>query len=139
MVSFTYSSIVSASSNPSVVAGDTINGSISYDPTQLGSTGLFTFTGSAKVHDGNLSALHNGSQVYADLYSSNLLYTIKMTYNTTYKGQIGSLMEIKFHTVGGYTFDLKLFNLGNVGFTGPILPTTTTINNFALTSGDSSL
>ncbi len=139
-VMFTFSSIVQSSNNQNILPGDVISGSVVYDSAQFGSNGLYTFTGSGKIHSFNWKAFHNGLQVTTDAFAGgSAFYQIIMSYNVIYQGQVGTLMTIKGATITGYIFTLELFNLGNVGITGPILPRSMTENNFALNNGVSNV
>jgi hypothetical protein len=127
-----------------VAVGDPITVSFSYDPTQVGGGGTYTFTGSSKVHTFDL-VVHDsmGNQVFHDFYTGNItaLYVIQVTYgftsNMLYPGVNGTELDINGDTLYNQGlgvspgFDLSLFNPGNVG-TSPTnpLPDSTLINNF---------
>jgi hypothetical protein len=116
-----------------VVADDTISGSFGYDSTQTGSNGLYTFTGSSKVHSFTFGIFDsNDNGVFTDSYSGNVsaYYAIKVAYGVTnsplYPGISGTQMDIMGDTIYkqglGITgpgpppaFDLTLFNPGNAG------------------------
>jgi hypothetical protein len=139
-----------------VIVGDTITGAFSYDPTQLGSGGNFTFTGSSKAHTMAFKIFNSaGAQVFTDSYSGNIsaYYFIKVIYgftaNPLYPGINGTEMDIQGDTVykqglgvthasspGTPAFDLALFNPNNVG-TSPTnpLPNATVIKNFVANKG----
>jgi hypothetical protein len=135
-----------------VVVGDPITGSFAYDSTQSGSvtTGLFTFTGSSKIHSMSFKIFDQttGVQVFSDLYSGDntAYYAAQLTYISA---QSGTTLDLKGDTTYkqglGVTgpgpppaFDLTMFNPTNGGgytATNLPLPTTTTIVNFSKTTG----
>jgi hypothetical protein len=116
-----------------VVAGDTISGSFAYDSTQTGSSGLYIFTDSSKVHSFTCKIFNSSdAQVFTDSFSGFLsaYYAIKVAYGVTtsplYPGISGTQMDIMGDTIYkqglGVTgpgpppaFDLTLFNPGNAG------------------------
>jgi hypothetical protein len=131
-----------------VVVGNTITGAFAYDPTQAGSAGNFTFTGSSKIHTMTFKIFDSaGTQVFTDSYSGNATayYFNKVAFSST----TGTTLDIKGDTVYkqglGVTgpgpppaFDLALFNPTNAGgfsATNLPLPTSTTITNFVKTTG----
>lgn len=135
-----------------VVMGDTITGSFAYDSTQSGSvtTGLFTFTGSSKIHSMSFKIFDKttGVQVFSDVYSGNntAYYAAQLKFISA---QSGTTLDLKGDTTYkqglGVTgpgpppaFDLKMFNPTNGGgysATNLPLPSTTTIANFIKTTG----
>jgi hypothetical protein len=116
-----------------VVAGDRISGSFAYDSTQTGGSGLWTFTGSSKVHSFTFSIFDSSNnRIFNDSYSGNTTayYAIKVAYGITnsplYPGISGTQMDIMGDTIYkqglGITgpgpppaFDLTLFDPGNAG------------------------
>jgi hypothetical protein len=136
-----------------VVTNDTITGTFAYDPTQTGSstTGVYTYTGSSKVHSFTFNIFNAaGAQVFSDKYSGNTtaFYELLVTYTNSANGTTLQLMGDTIYKQGhGVTgpgpppapaFDLTLFNPKNIGYSagGPLpLPTSTTINNFVATTG----
>ncbi len=137
MTAFSFLATVTASSNPAISAGDTIGGTVNFDATQVGAAGVYTFTGSAKSHGFSWSAYRSGVLVTAERYQGGpgSRYQIVMTYNAVVNGVTGTLFSLIGITNSGHTFNLILFNAGNVGFTISSLPTPSNINNFAITSG----
>jgi hypothetical protein len=126
-----------------VVVNDTITGSFSYDSTQTGSNGSFTFTGSSKTHTMSFKIFNSlNQQIFTDSYSGNVTayYAALLTFSSTK----GTTLDLKGDTVYkqglGVTgpgpppaFDITLFNPTNGGgytATNLPLPTTTTIANF---------
>jgi hypothetical protein len=158
-VSVSYSGkIVSVSSAATtatgVVVGDTITGSFVFDSTQSGSatTGLFTFTDSAKIHNFSLKIFNpSGTQQFsdsftgrnappADYYAIQLAFsstsgtTFRLMGDTVYKQGLGVT-----HSGGGVAYDLKISNPTNAGgysATNLPLPNTTTIANFSKTTAE---
>jgi hypothetical protein len=129
-----------------------ITGTFSYDSSQIGSAGLYTFTGSSKVHTLAFTIYTNSAkttQVFTDKYSGNstAYFAAKVTYNSS--GTTLALMGDSIYKQGlGYThaldptqppaFDLVLTNLKNAGGYTPTnlpLPTVTTAANFVATPG----
>src|SRR5438046_666691 len=80
-VSFNFTAAVTASSDPVILVGDSVQGSILYDPTQAGSAGVYTFTGSSKQHTFNFKDFRGGTQITSDQYAgtSTSLYRIQMS------------------------------------------------------------
>jgi len=134
-------------SNPGdtgIAVGDTISGSFAYDPTQSGSGGFYTFTGSPLAHTFTFTISDSGgNQVFTDFYTGNYSanYAINVIYgytsNPQYPGVNGTELDIMGDTLynqgGGVSpgFKLALFDPGNVG-TSPSnpLPDSTVITNF---------
>jgi hypothetical protein len=131
-----------------VVVNDTITGGFAYDPTQVGTSGDYTFTGSSKVHSLSFKIFDSGgNQVFTDSYSGNVsaYYAMKVIYgftsNPQYPGVNGTELDIKGDTIYKQglgisgpsipAFVLSLFDPGNVG-TSPTnpLPNATVIKNF---------
>jgi hypothetical protein len=135
IVSTSFSGTIDSSVDPTFVVGDTVSGTLTYDSTQPGGTGgdgIYTFTGSQKAHTAKFN-VHNsaGVQVGGDSYAGmNYFFQAVVTYNTTYKGQTGTLAVFKMTTIGGRNFQLTLFDRNNVGVTNNALPTTSNIGNF---------
>jgi hypothetical protein len=132
-----------------VIVGDTITGSFSYDSTQTGSSGSFTFTGSSKAHTMAFKIFNSSNQqVFTDSYSGNVsaYYLAKLTYISS---TAGTTLDLKGDTVYkqglGVTgpgpppaFDLTLSNPNNGGgYTASHLPlpTPSTISNFISSPG----
>ncbi len=139
IVSFTFSGTVTSVSDPAsgISVGDVISGTVSYDPTQTGSNGLYNFTSSSKVHTWSLKAYHDGVQIKTDSFAGGThTYTIQITYNTLVGGVMGTTMEVKGPGTSQQTsLDLLMFDAGNVGeSSSEPLPTATTIVNFATSS-----
>jgi hypothetical protein len=111
-----------------VIVGDTITGSFSYDSSQTGSatTGLYTFTGSSKVHTMTFKIFNAaGAQVFTDSYSGNATayYAAQVSYSASVggSGQAGEIVNLMGDTIYkqgfGITgpgpppaFDLTLYN-----------------------------
>jgi hypothetical protein len=133
-----------------VVVGDTITGSFVYDPTQTGSitTGLYTFTGSSKIHTFTFKIFDptTGSQVFTDSYSGNAsaYYAAQLAFSSTAGTTLDLLGDTIYKQGLGITgpsipaFDLRLFNPTNAGgytATHLPLPDTTLIRNFTPNTG----
>jgi hypothetical protein len=129
IVDFDFSSVVQSSSNPSVHVGDTISGNVAYDSTQLGTLGLYTFSGSSKAHTFSWQAFHNGSHTISDAHSAIGHYSILVTKTS---------IEISGTTVLGYNFVVVFPYVGHTPLTEVSLPTTG-INEFSLANGKASL
>ncbi len=139
IVSFTFSDTISSVSDPTsgIQVGDTITGTVSYDPTQTGSNGFYNFGSSSKLHAWTLKAFHQGVQIKTDLFAGGThAYTIQVTYNVNVGGVMGTTMEVRGPGSSGQTIlDLVMFDAGNVGeSSAEPLPTSTTIANFATSS-----
>lgn len=139
------------------VVGDEITGSFSYDSSQTGSvsTGLYTFTGSSKVHTFTFKIFNSsGQQIFTDSYTGDAttatggLYQAQVAYN----GSAGTTLDLTGDTITKYdggigttgiAYDLTLTdptNKGPVGGYGAtnnlVLPTSSILNSdFDLTSG----
>jgi len=127
-----------------IALGDTISGSFAYDPTQSGSGGLYTFTGSPLVHTFTFTIFDSGgNQVFTDYYTGNVTayYAINVVYgytsNPQYPGVNGTELDIRGDTLYNQGkgvspgFDLALFDPGNVGtLPSNPLPDSTVITNF---------
>ncbi len=137
MTTFSFSAIVTVSSNPAIIAGDTVTGTANFDATQVGAAGVYTFTGSAKFHGFSWNAYHFGRMITAERYQGGpgSRYQVVVTYNTVVNGVTGTLFSLIGITNSGHTFNLVLFNAGNEGFTSNSLPTPSNVNSFALASG----
>ncbi len=130
IVTFNFSSIVQSSNNLNILPKDTISGSVFYDPTQFGNNGLYTFTGSSKIHTFNWKAFHNELQITIDAFiGRDAFYKIIMSH-----GNNITLMEIIGATITGYRFELTLSNPNDIGLGLP-----TTMNNFDLNNGVSNI
>jgi hypothetical protein len=140
-----------ATQRTGVVVGDTITGSFSYDSTQTGSiqTGIYTFTGSAKVHTMSFKIFDvNHNQVFSDSYTpgNSGYYVAKVTSNNV----DGARLRLEGDTVYKASlnppvtgpgpppaFAITLLNPTNAGGFSPTnlpLPTTVTIANFVKTT-----
>jgi hypothetical protein len=136
-VNFSFVAGVISSNSPHIQVGDSVVGSVSYDNTQVGNGGAFTFTGSSKVHTFGFHVNRNGSQVWADAFQgqTSSFFQMVLLYNTQYGGQTGTQLQVKGVTNNSGMFDLLLWDLNNVGFSNNnALPNATQINDFALTS-----
>jgi hypothetical protein len=126
-VSFTFTANVRSSGDPVILVGDTIQGSVVYDPTQFGSLGVYTFTGSSKTHNFSFKDYRGGVQITADQYAglSSSLYKIVMSIvnNVTQ-------MEVTGVTTAGRTVCMYFTANGNYGTTLP-----TSMANFNTSSG----
>lgn len=117
ILSFNFVANVDSSVDSTILAGDQIKGLITYNTTQLGFNGVYTFTGSSKIHDFNFKAYRNGQQIASDQYNNNQSYQIF----------VGNSVIIKGLSVAGRNFNLVL--------TGPkALPTPTNINSFNISN-----
>jgi hypothetical protein len=152
IVSYNYSGTVvmvssQAQTATGVKVGDTLTGSFTYDSTQSGSGGLYTFTGSSKVHSFAFKVFNSaGAQVFSDQYSGNVTayYAIQLAFSSS----TGTSMDIMGDTIYkqglGVTgpgpppaFSLTLSNPTNAGgysATHLPLPDTTLIKNFISTT-----
>jgi len=105
-----------ATQKTGVIVGDTITGSFSYDASQTGNptTGLFTFTGSSKVHSMSFKIFNAlGQQVFTDSYSNNS--------SAYYAGQVGFNSSVGGSGKPAETLDLMgdtIYKQG-LGITGP--------------------
>jgi hypothetical protein len=132
------------------MVGYTISGSFSYDSTQTGNinTGIYTFTGSSKIHTMTFKIFDaNKNQVFTDSYSGNstAYYQAKVASSIANGTTLDMLGDTIYKQGLGVTgpgpppaFDLTLFNPTNGGGFNPNnlpLPTTTTIANFIKTTG----
>ncbi len=140
IVNVSYSGPIASVSNPAtgVQVGDTITGTASYDPSQVGSVGHYNFTGSSKAHTFAFKVYRAGVQVFSDLFAglSTSPYTIDVRYNVSVGGVLGTTFELKGPCSSQQeTLDLTLFDAGNVGQTSAdALPTSADIANFAFSS-----
>jgi hypothetical protein len=151
VVNYAYSGkIISTANVPSVVVGDTITGTFSYDSTQSGNatTGNFTFTGSSKAHTFTLKIFNSSNQqVFSDSYSGNstAYYFGQVAYvsssltnfniegDTVYKQGLGITKQN-----GDIAFNLALSDTSGAGGFTPTnqpLPTITTIKDFVSNTG----
>jgi hypothetical protein len=131
-----------------VDVGDRITGSFSYDSAQTGSlsTGLYTFTGSARVHTFKFQIFNSANQqVFADVYTGSATVPTGGLYQAqvTYHGTSGTTFDLAGDTIfkygAGFTsaaYDLTITNPSNGGPTGGykpnnlVLPTTSILNSF---------
>lgn len=139
-----------------VVVGDPITGTFAYDSSQTGSpvTGLYTFTGSSKVHTFKFQIFNpSGQQIFSDSYTGNSTAPTGGLYQglVAYHGTAGTTFDLKGDTITKYdgglgttgvAFDLTLTDPTNGGPTGGykpgnlVLPTSAILNSsFNLTSG----
>src|SRR5262249_38251861 len=90
-----------ATTKTGVLVDDTITGSFAYDTTQSGSisTGLFTFTGSSKIHSQSFKIFDKTTklQVFSDVYSGNstAYYAAQLKYISA---QSGTTLDLKGDT-----------------------------------------
>ena len=126
-VSFNFTATVTSSADPLIQVGDTDQGAVIYDPTEVGSSGVYTFTGSTKTHTFNFKDLRGGVQITADQYAGQATspYQIIMTIvnNVTQ-------MEITGLTAAGRTVGMYFTANANLGLTLP-----TSMANFNTSSG----
>jgi hypothetical protein len=126
-VSFNFTASVTSSGDPVILVGDSVQGSVVYDPTQFGSAGVYTFTGSSKTHSFTFKDYRGGVQITSDQYAGQATspYQIKMTIvnNVTQ-------MEITGLTVAGRTVCMYFLANANLGITLP-----TSMTNFNTSSG----
>jgi hypothetical protein len=69
LVSFNYSGSVGSSVDPTIKAGDTIDGEVVYDDTLAGSGGAYIFTNSPKQHTFNLKDYRAGVLITSDSFA----------------------------------------------------------------------
>jgi len=138
-----------ATQKTGVVVGDTITGTFTYDSTQAGNptTGLFTFTGSSKVHTMTFKIYNSmGQQVFTDSYSGNhsAYYAAQVGFNSSVggSGRAAETLDLMGDTIYkqglGITgpgpppaFDLSLYNPNVTTRPNSFpLPTPTTITSF---------
>jgi hypothetical protein len=126
-VSFTFTANVTSSGDPVILVGDTIQGSVVYDPTQVGSLGVYTFTGSSKTHTFSFKDYRGGVQITADQYAglSSSLYRIVMSIVNKV-----TQMKVTGVTIAGRTVCMYFTANGNYGTTLP-----TSMANFNTSSG----
>jgi hypothetical protein len=126
-VTFNFTATVTASDDTVIRVGDTIQGAVVYDPTQNGNAGVYTFTGSAKVHSFNFKDFRAGIQITADQYAGQptSLYQIILTIVSNV-----TQMEIKGLTAAGRTVCMYFLANSNVGTTLP-----TSVAKFGTSSG----
>jgi hypothetical protein len=141
IVAYSFSGTITNISNGAevltgVFAGDRIAGAFAYDSTQLGSNGLYNFTGSNLTH-----------ALYFNIYNS----ANTVQFQDSYTGNPGSFYGFVSETEGGTNFSLagdstfkqQYFNFANSGtfafdlslaapgyFGGQALPTSSTIGHF---------
>jgi hypothetical protein len=127
VVAFNFTASVTSSGDPVILVGDSVHGSVSYDSTQIGSAGLYTFTGSSKIHSFSFKDYRGGVQITSDAYAGQQtsLYqiTMRIVNNVTQ-------MTVKGVTVAGRTVSMCFTANTNLG---TILPTSMT--NFNTSSG----
>jgi hypothetical protein len=158
LVSYTFSgTLKSVTGLPGSAVGDLISGSVAYDSSQLGSTstGLYTFTGSSKVHTLTFKIFNlSNQQIFSDSYTGDAsvatggLYTAQVSYNSA----TGTNLDISGDTITKYdgglgstgvAFDLTLNDPTSAGPTGGygkannlVLPSPSIISSdFGLTTG----
>ena len=133
-----------------IAVGDYITGTFSYDSSQTGSGGIYTFTGSSKVHTFGFAIYTNSSkttQLFTDKYSGNITayYADQVVYNATSKATSLSLLgDTIYKSALGISgpstpaFDLTLNNPTSAGGFSPTnlpLPNATVVKDFIGTSG----
>ena len=132
-----------------VIVGDTISGSFTYDPTQTGSNGTYTFTGVTKIHTFAFNIFNAANQkVFNDSYSDdfNSLYQLKVAYAApsatgTTLNIIGatSVKDLPPYGPTYPAFDLTMYNPQDLGgytsTSNEAIPTATTIKDFVATTG----
>jgi len=81
VVPFNFTASVTSSDDPVILVGDSVQGSVSYDSTQVGSAGLYTFTGSSKTHTFSFKDYRGGVEITSDAYAGHpaSLYQIIMS------------------------------------------------------------
>jgi hypothetical protein len=127
-----------------VANGDYVAGTFSYDSSQTGTAGVYTYTGSSKVHTFKLTVFTNSSmttQLFTDAYSGNItaFYRNVVAFSST----TGTTLTIEGDTIykqglgitgpSNPAFQVVLPNPTNAGgFSATNLPnpTTTLIKNF---------
>lgn len=127
IVTLNFSATVAASDVVNVAVGDIVTGTVEYDDTQHIINGVAVFAGSAKEH--SFSFTDTTSNYANEFFGGSAVFTITMSNN-------GETMLISGKDVAGNIFSLTLTT--TVSGTN-ILPTPTTITNYALTSGSVSL
>jgi hypothetical protein len=127
VVAFNFTASVTASGDPVILVGDSVQGSVSYDSTQAGSAGVYTFTGSTKTHTFNFKDYRGGALITSDAYAglSSSLYQIIMSIvnNVTQ-------MQVKGVTLAGRTVSMFFTANSNLGTTLPA-----SMTNFNTSSG----
>jgi hypothetical protein len=127
VVPFNFTARVTSSGDPVILVGDSVQGPVSYDSTQAGSAGLYTFTGSSKAHMFSFKDYRGGVEITSDAYAGHLtsLYQIIMSIvnNVTQ-------MEVKGVTLAGRTVCMYFTANTNLGTTLP-----TSMTNFNTSSG----
>jgi hypothetical protein len=116
VVTFNFTASVTASGDPVILVGDSIQGSISYDSTQLGSAGVYTFTGSAKTHTFSFKDYRNSVLITSDAYAglATSLYQITMSIVNSV-----TQMNVKGVTLAGRTVAISFKANANLGTTLP--------------------
>ena len=126
-VPFNFTANVTSSGDPVILVGDSVQGSVAYDPTQVGSGGVYTFTGSTKTHTFSFKDYRGGVQITADQYAglATSLYQIVMSIvnNVTQ-------MKITGVTIAGRTVRMYFMANANLGITLP-----TSMANFNTSAG----
>jgi hypothetical protein len=125
-VSFNFTATVTASGDSVIKVGDSVQGPVVYDPTQVGSAGVYTFTSSSKTHNFSFKDFRGGVQIATDQYAgASSLYQIIMSIvnNVTQ-------MEITGVTLAGRTVAMFFTANANLGITLP-----TSMANFNTSSG----
>jgi hypothetical protein len=127
VVSFNFTASVTSSGDSVILVGDSVQGSVSYDSTQSGSAGVYTFTGSSKAHTFSFKDYRGGVQITSDAYAGHptSLYQIIMSIvnNVTQ-------MEVTGVTLAGRTVGMYFTANSNLGTTLP-----TSLTNFDTSSG----
>lgn len=118
IVSFYFGGTVNNSVDTTILVGDNIQGSCVYDSTQSqqGSTGIYNFTGSAKVHSFSIKDYRDGSQITNDQFVGGAPGFFEIVMNR-------STMTINGVTIVGRRFQMVLTNPSH---SGNSLPTSMT-------------
>ena len=132
-----------------VVVGDKISGSFTYDSSQTGSGGIYSFTGVSLAHTFNLNVFNSsGALQFPDSFAGGSSYfSVNVSYRAASSG--GTYVEVQGDTkykqslgVSGPgpppAYYLVLFNPTNAGgysATNLPLPNSNLINDFVKTTG----
>jgi hypothetical protein len=133
-----------------IAVGDFITGAFSYDSSQTGSGGVYTYTGSPKIHTFSFAIYTDSSkttQLFTDKYSGNVtaFYQNQVTFISS---TAGTTLQILGDTIfksalgisgpAGMAFDLTLTNPTSAGgytMTNLPNPTPTLVKNFVGVNG----
>lgn len=115
-VTFNFNATVQQSVDQTILAGDNVQGSCVFDPTQTGTAGNYNYEGSSKTHDITFKDYRGGAQITSDQGPGSIGGYFTIIIN-------GTTMTINSVTIAGRNFQLILTNPSH---TGTSLPTSMT-------------